>query len=385
MDGSSASAGAETAERSTQLLFLAAVVSILAACSTTLQSRPPHASNDAVQAKASATDPLNAPPDESHANEPSAQEPPAQEPPANEPPREPAATEPQPPTEPSDSDNVLETTRRSVRVTAEWLASGVDSWFGDKPFAEGGEVKDGRLSVGFLKRQGEGLEARVRFNARLRLPNVERRAYLFFGRDNEREVVADTPGAFSRQDRLLSETAEDRSFFTGLGLSLRDNFDLRLGFHGIKPYTQARYRQPWTLGERDLVEFRQTFFWQLSDHFGSTTALSYEHPLAPDLALRWLTASTITQKTPRFDWSSIVGGYKSFGGQRLLSLELIAAGRLSAGATVGEYGVQTKWLQPFYRDWLLGEFLAGYFWPRLDPSQERTHRWALGFSTTMRF
>ena len=33
---------------------------------------------------------------------------------------------------------VLESTRQSVRSTTEWLARGVDSWFGDKPFAEGG-------------------------------------------------------------------------------------------------------------------------------------------------------------------------------------------------------------------------------------------------------
>jgi len=384
LDGRSAIAGAEIAERWTRLFFLAAVVPILAACGATLHSRPSDAPADATRAEVAATDALNAPSNESPAGVPRASEPPSDAAPANEPPREPAA-EPQSPTEPSDADNVLEGTRRSVRSTAVWLASGVDSWFGDKPFAEGGEVKDGRLSVGFLKRQSEGVDTRIRFNARLRLPNVERRAYLFIGLDNDREVVADTPGAFSRQDRLLSETPDERSFFTGLGLSLRDNFDLRLGFHGIKPYTQARYRQPWTLSERDQVEFRQTFFWRISDRLGSTTALSYEHALASDLALRWLTASTITQKAPQFDWSSIVGAYKSFGGERLLSLELIASGRLSGGATVGEYGAQTKWLQPFYRDWLLGEFLAGYFWPRLDLAHERTHRWALGFSTIMRF
>src|SRR5262249_29183817 len=162
------------------------------------------------------------------------------------------------------------------------------------------------------------------------------RAYLFVGRDNEREVVEDTPGAFSRQDRLLAETRDDRSFFTGLGYSLLDSVDLRLGFHGIRPYAQARYRQPLTPNESALVEFRQTFFWRVSDHFGTTTAISYEHALAPDLALRWLTASTGTQKTRQFDWSSIFGGYKSYGDQKLLSLELISTGRLSGGVTVGE-------------------------------------------------
>ena len=286
---------------------------------------------------------------------------------------------------PESTDNVLESTRRSVRSSTEWLARGVDSWFGDKPFEEGGEVKDGRLTLGFFKRQAESIDTRLRFNARIRLPNVERRAYFFVGRDNEREVVADTPGAFSRQDRLLTETREDRSFFTGLGLSLREAIDLRIGFHGIKPYAQARYHQPWAVTESDLVEFRQTFFWRLKDRLGSTTALSYEHALSPSLALRWLTAATITQKSHEFDWSSIVGAYKSFGDPRLLSLELIWSGRWGDPVRIAEYGVQAKWQQAVYRDWLLGELLVGYFWPRTDLESERTRRWALGYTLTMRF
>lgn len=280
---------------------------------------------------------------------------------------------------------MLASTRSTLKSTTEWLARGVDSWFGDQPFEEGGEVRDGRLSIGLFKRQDEKLDFRVRFNARVRLPNLQKRAYLFIGRDNEREVVADTPGAFSRQDRLLSESREERSFFTGLGVGLRDAFDLRLGFHGIKPYAQARYKRPWTLSERDLVEFRQTFFWRISDRFGSTSVLSYEHAFAPDIAIRWLSAATITQKTEKYDWSSIVGGYKTFGGLKLLSLEGVVSGRVGIGVPVGEYGVQTKWLQPIYRDYLLGELQVGYFWPRFDEVSERTRRWALGFATTMRF
>jgi hypothetical protein len=289
------------------------------------------------------------------------------------------------PAEQSALEKGMERARRSVRSTAEWLARGVDSWFGDKPFEEGGKVSDGRLSTGTLKRQGESFDTNVRFNARFRLPNVEERVYLFVGRDNEREVMADTPGAFSRQDRLLAERPEERSFFAGLGLSLHEAFDLRIGFRGLKPYTQARYRQPWALSERDLVEFRQTFFWRLDDRLGSTTALSYEHAVSSSVAVRWLTATTITQQTEKFEWSSVLGGYKAFGGLRLLSVELIATGRQGTGVTVSEYGVQTKWLQPVHKDWLLGEVVVGHFWPRQDAASERLERWAFGVGLTMRF
>jgi hypothetical protein len=321
-------------------------------------------------------------PEEEPADEPVG---PRSEPESAEPPlAEPAGPEtaPPPPTEP---ETVIDATRRGVRSTAEWLASGVDSWFGAEPF-EGGRVTDGRLSIAAAKRQAESIDYKVRLHARLRLPNLRRRsAYLFIGSDNEREAVADTPGALSRQDRLLAERPEDRSFFAGLGVALRDVLELRLGFRGIKPYAQARYRKPWNPSPNDLIEFRQTFFWKLSDRFGSTTALSYEHAFSRTTALRWVTATTITQKSNLFDYSSIVGVYKSYGGQRLSSLEAIAAGRENTGTTISEHGVQVKWLQPVYKDWLLGEVAVGQFWPRMDPSMGRVRRWALGGVLTMRF
>ena len=35
-------------------------------------------------------------------------------------------------------DSSVEAARTAVRSASEWLASGVDSWFGSKPFSEGG-------------------------------------------------------------------------------------------------------------------------------------------------------------------------------------------------------------------------------------------------------
>jgi hypothetical protein len=285
-----------------------------------------------------------------------------------------------------ESGGVMERTRESVRSTAEWLARGVDSWFGDIPFEKGGRVTDGVLSLDLLKREREGSGAAVRFNARFRLPNVERSAYAFVGRDNQREVVADIPGALTRQQRLLEDRPEDRSFFAGLGVPLSDVFDFRLGVRGgLKPYTQARYRRPWQLNERDLVEVRETVFWALDDHFGSTTALSFEHAISSTLAVRWLNAATITQKSKNYDWSTELGTYQYFGAHRQLALEALVSGSEGTGVAVSDYGVQTRWEQPVYRDWLLGEFIVGYFWPRKDAASERETSWALGVNMKMRF
>lgn len=286
----------------------------------------------------------------------------------------------------TDDVELLETTRSSVRASAEWLASGVDSWFGDRPFKDGGKVTDGRLDVILLKRQDESVDLNVRFNARFRLPNLEESAYLFFGRDNERELISDTPGAFSRQQRLLTESAANQSFFAGFGLALHEMVDFRLGFRGgLKPYAQVRYRRPWALSEVDLFEFRQTLFLSVADHLGSTTALSYNHLYSPTLAARWLTAATITQVSKKLEWSSVAGAYKSLGGQRLLSLEALASGETRSGLGLSDYGLQAKWEQPVYKSWLLGEFVIGHFWPRKDPLLPRGKAWAMGAGLKMQF
>jgi len=98
----------------------------------------------------------------------------------------------------SATETALEVTRESARSTAEWLARNVYSWFGDRPFEDGGKVTDGRLSLGLFYRRDAPVDVDLRFNARYRLPNVERRAYLFIGRDDPRDVIQDTPDTLPR-------------------------------------------------------------------------------------------------------------------------------------------------------------------------------------------
>ena len=283
---------------------------------------------------------------------------------------------------------VPEAARAAARSTANWLARGVDSWFGDRPFDEGGKVSDGRMSIGVLKRQGERADVDVRFTAQFRLPNVERNAYLFVGRDDRRDAVRDTPDAIATQRALLAPRLEEPSLLAGLGLSLRDVVDFRLGVaHGLKPYAQARYDHAWPLAPDHLVAFRETVFWTNDDRFGSTTALSYSLTMSPRLALRWLGAVTITQETRNLEWSSSLGAYQSFEGQRLLSFEALLNGSGTKGTGVGQSdrGLLVKWEQPIHERWLFAEIVGGHFWPRRDSTSARGRAWAAGGSLKMRF
>lgn len=284
------------------------------------------------------------------------------------------------------ADDALQSARRSVRSTAEWLARGVDSWFGDIPFSEGGKVTNGQLTLRLQQRQGESPEFDVRFNARFWLPNVENKGYLFIGRDDPRQYIVDRPDAVARRQPLARPSTLDGSFFAGFGARLRESVDLRIGIRGgLKPYAQARWEHEWTLGPGDTIDFRESLFWTPGERFGSTTALSYEHLFSPTLAGRWLNAATISQKSKNFEWSSSLGLYKSLGHQRLLTLEALALGVQNAPVTVSDYGLQVRWGQPLHKDWLLGELVVGHFWPRPDALRERRRAWGLGASLMLRF
>jgi hypothetical protein len=285
-----------------------------------------------------------------------------------------------------DALGALESTRRAVRSATVWLGRTIDSWFGDLPFDDESAVQGGRLSLSLGTRQGDDPDINLRFDARMRLPNVERQGYLFLGRDDPREVVSDTPDEVSRQSVLAKPAqAADPSFFAGLGVT-RHSIDYRLGFRGgLKPYAQARYRQSWTPSPDNLIEFRETVFWSVDDRFGSTTTLSYTHAFSPTLSTRWFNSATITQETRAFEWSSILGTYKAFGGQRSLGAELILSGTQGTGVPVSDYGLQLRWEQPAYEDWLLLELIVGHFWPRDDALQARGREWAVGGSLKLLF
>ena len=299
------------------------------------------------------------------------------------------AADPEPPVEPVQP--MLEQAREQTRTVSERIARNVDSWFGDGTAGQpGSRVTRGQISLGMLYRRDRETDVDLRFTARFRLPNFEKSAYLFIGRDDPRSAVKDTPesNAPPGRQQLLTSRPEDRSFLGGLGGTLGKQFNFRVGFSShLEPFVQLRYDRTWAVAPDHVVGFRETVFWSRGDRFGSTTALSYEFALQPQLALRWIGAGTVTQETRNVEWSSNMGLYRAFGSQQLLSLELLTNGTGTQGTGVGlsDRGILAKWEQPLYRDWLLGEVAVGHFWLRPDSQSPRGRAWALGGTLKMRF
>lgn len=298
-----------------------------------------------------------------------------------------AETEPSPPaTEEGLADAAIALTRKQARNSLEWLARGVDGWFGDIPFTEGGKVTDGELGWSLFKRTDQAPTQAFRFKARFRLPNLQSREYIFIGNAERNEIVTDRPDTFNRQQQLLRNDTQDNSFFAGIGTALRESIDLRLGFRGgLKPYAQARYRQRWQLAQAELLEFRETLFYSLTDRLGSTTAVSVEHTQNPTLAFRWLNVATATQHSQDLAWSSSLGAYQSFGPQRVLACEAVWSGVVGDSVTVADYGLQARWSQPVHKDTLIGDIIIGHFWPKPQASEPRGRAWAVGTELRLKF
>lgn len=285
----------------------------------------------------------------------------------------------------ADDEGVLSGSRAVLRDTTEWLAREVDSWFGDRPFEDGGRVS-GSLRLKASWRRGDNVDGGVRLRARVQLPNLKERAYLFFGQDNESDLVTDRQEAFTRERQLLDESRRrDTTGFAGVGYALRERLDLRAGVRSAyKPYIQLRYRQRWAISPRDAVSFRETLFWTSSDGAGSNTSFDYEHAYSPVLLFAWQNSVVITRRDDGAAWSSSLGAFRAFGDQRRLSLELLASGNTSSGS-VSEYGVRGAWAQPLYRDWVIGELIVGHFWPREHDAVERSRHWAVGGNIELLF
>ncbi|WP_217159237.1 hypothetical protein [Thiorhodospira sibirica] len=282
--------------------------------------------------------------------------------------------------------HLLERTRSGLHASTEWVARAIDGRFGDDPFEEGKGVS-GSLGLNTLWREDRSLNTNLRLRARMDLPNLKDSTYLFFGLDNEEELVTDRPESFTRQDQLLEENRkQDQTRFAGLGYGLRENIDLRAGVRGgYKIYTQARYRKVWWLSDQDQIDFRETIFWTLDDRFGSTTALSYEHAYSPTVSLQWRNTGTVSEKSNGLAWASSVGFFKSFGDFRLLAVEALINGETDSRVDVAEYGLRTTWNQSLHEDWLLGRVSVGYFWPQKETDEERQQALAIGFGMELKF
>ena len=277
----------------------------------------------------------------------------------------------------------------------EWLCRatlGVDGWFGDERNIENARASSGRIESSFLNSDYEGSRFRTRASVRVELPNLDRRIHAFLDRDDQEAFIEDrTEGLAQRSQFINVETNE--GWLAGLGYGLPGNYKARTDFRvggklGNEPkiFVQGRHRRNIIVDRRNIWRLRETLFWENREGFGSTTSVDYDFIVNRLLLFRWASIGTITEETKGFEYRTAFMLYHDLPGHRAVAYDLFLRGWTEAETDIREYGGRVIYRQSLARrNWLDGEIVIGYSWPREKAAEERKGSLTLGLGFAMRF
>ena len=285
---------------------------------------------------------------------------------------------------------ILDETRKRLQETVCGASLWFDGLFGERDIAAARSAH-GRLEVSTAHSEFEGHETRVRFDARVKLPALQRRLSAFIGRDNEEDVARDrSEGLGLRSQAEELEQVED--WFAGLGYRLKEDWgvrsEFRVGVRGLRqPKAFAQLRNSWNAWEDDddRIQLRATPFVNNLDGAGFTLAVDFDHALSATRLLRWGSVGTVTENSAGASWRSAIVLYQSLRELRAIAFEAFERGVTGAPEPLVEYGVRVIYRQPLLRQRLFAELVPGYSWPRVDPALPREGSAAITFGLEMPF
>lgn len=281
----------------------------------------------------------------------------------------------------------------SRRVLAETFC-GATLWFDGlfgQPDVENAREVSGRVELSTIYTEAEGTDPKARLRLRYDLPNLDRRVNLFLGRDDRDDFVQDRQEGFAIRSSVFGVETEDR-WLAGLGYSPPGRWKERLDFRAggrlssaPEAFVQGRLRRNVFLGERSVWRLRETVFYQNRDGFGSTTSADFDYVLRRTLLFHWGTVGTFSEATDGADWRSATVLYQNLGSRAALAYELFLRGSTDSDIKVREYGARSVYRRPLNREWLYGELIAGYTWPRESLAEPREGSALIGFGIELLF
>ena len=276
---------------------------------------------------------------------------------------------------------------RTVCVTARWF----DSLFGERlPFAHQEDVY-GRLRLGAEYTEFDGFDPKLRLRANIPLPNVSDRLNAFVGRVDEDTYIRDqeTPASGAFAEGFQRRDAE---WLLGLGYRPESrtghDWDWSVGVRirtPLNPYVKGKYAYIHPFGDRRLLRYRQTVFWENDDGLGTTTNLAYDHTVAGQHLLRVEGIGTYAEGTEGLDWWAGTTFYQQLQRQRAIAWLAFARGESQAPESLREYGVRVTYRRPLNRDYLFLELGPSVTWPREEPDQDRELSLGFGVIVEMQF
>jgi len=288
------------------------------------------------------------------------------------------------------AENMLDNSRRILEETFCGATLWFDGLFG-QPDVENARAVSGRVELSTIYTQADGTEPRARLRLKYDLPNLDRRVNLFLGRDDRDDFVQGRQEGFAIRSSVFGVETQDR-WLAGLGYSPPGQWQERLDFRvggrlssAPEVFVQGRLRRNVFVGDRSVWRLRETVFYENRDGFGSTSSADFDYVLRRTLLFHWGTVGTVSEATDGLDWRSATVLYQNLGSRSALAYELFLRGSTGNDVEVREYGARTIYRRPLNREWLYGELITGYTWPRESIDEQREGSALFGFGLELLF
>jgi hypothetical protein len=287
---------------------------------------------------------------------------------------------------------VLQRVRRSLTVTACASSAWLDGLFGDQIHYDDYHATYGTVTAGGIWSDYDGFDPRLRFRARLQLPQWDERISAFAGRVGEDDYVSDTEGDFDALPTRQFGTLEDESVLLGLGYSspkrTGNDFDAGVGVRvdvPLDPYARARYEVVRSFADRYVFSARETVFWQNTEGFGTTTRINVDRIISDRFLLRWSNLGKYTEETIGMEWYTQVTLFQSVGQRTGLAWQAQMEGATDNEVQITRNAARLILRRQLTPEWLILELRGGVSWPRRKLSEDRDPSPEVGIAFEMQF
>lgn len=275
----------------------------------------------------------------------------------------------------------------TVCVTAMWF----DGFFGKGRFDERSGETYGRIGLSGFWDQRDGFDPKLRFRGTFALPALSERASLMIGKGDEQELIDERttqfdtiPGNFNR--------IEDDSFLVGLGYTGKRQRGFKLSV-GAKirappePYVKLRYRKHWSLTDSTMIGVRPIVYWKTDDKFGTTLHVDFDHLLSDKWMTRWSNYGNVAQgeEVRGLEWESSLFLFQALTNRKALTYRAMVLGETNAPEPLVNYGVEVRYRQRMFREWLFLELITSLTWPKELIEEDRDANFGVGLGFEMYF
>jgi hypothetical protein len=277
---------------------------------------------------------------------------------------------------------------RTVCGSALWF----DGLFGESDVYQERDVSYGRIFLGLWWDERDGIDFKFRFRVRMALPQLEKRANLFLGRDDVDNFLSDQNDSAEGLPGSFTDSEEEEWLF-GVGfapvrgrrsrLSIEPGLRLKIP---LDPYVKVHYRYNlFVEPRRTQVRFRETLFWRKSDGSGFTSRVDVEYMLSQRFLTRLSASGTVGESRRGVDWYSGLRLYHYLGSGRALAYLVEVFGETRKEVPIEDYGVRVTYRQSILRRWLFAELSGGLNWPRRTLAETREINPGLGIGFEMQY